>query len=91
MFSIATELGGVLKARDRMGSQTNRPPSSHILFSRLEFTRSSGSTHAQRLEASDPGDDVLQDYGDGDIFGGGKMGGEITVGGWLESDDIDEF
>ncbi|KAG7092916.1 hypothetical protein E1B28_009221 [Marasmius oreades] len=94
---IATELAAVLKIRD--GHRSGRPPSSHRLFSALKFVKpalSAGSS-AQQLGENEGGmeDEALETIAEREE--GGLWNEEHqdnlreNVGGWLDSDDIEEF
>ncbi|KIM86641.1 hypothetical protein PILCRDRAFT_64773, partial [Piloderma croceum F 1598] len=97
---VAIELGGWLKAKDRLGSSRSSnllPPRTHRLFSNLTFSRtgSSGALLGERDEVDTMGGDELSvnvaalrtEIGDGRE----KDVSAETSGGWLESDDIEEF
>jgi cell cycle checkpoint protein len=85
---IAMELGGVLKARDAMHLSPNAPPASHRLFSNLVFkygTDAVGGT--QQLGEGDVDEEPVQERRErGDWSDMAKPGG-----GWLDSDDIEDF
>jgi hypothetical protein len=89
MISVATELGGILKARGINGA-LNQPPSSHKLFSRLVFIKNGGNGLAQELAEGDMEDTDMEDAEDDEGQRGRNMGEEKMRGGWLESDDIED-
>ncbi|PPQ71519.1 hypothetical protein CVT26_010390 [Gymnopilus dilepis] len=100
---LILELGGLLKAYDVSHSIPfkHKPPPIHRLFSRMEFMRSSsasmgsGKTLDEKGDGTDVVDDgagLVEDEGrDLGVFSPGVAGKEEHLGGWLESDDIDEF
>lgn len=91
MVGIATELGGVLKARDNTDTPEAKPPSSHRTFSRLAFVLNDGNDRMLELGEGDPGDDIGRDvYGDEGIQSCRSWDKERANGGWLESDDIED-
>ncbi|ESK91582.1 hypothetical protein Moror_2500 [Moniliophthora roreri MCA 2997] len=92
---IVTELGAVLKAKDirAPGVQPSWvPPATHRRFSHLQFVQSGLSDgHAQQLDESDtaPGNESLVEQEESGLLVDTKT--EAHDGGWLESDDIEEF
>ncbi|KAF9261419.1 Rad17-domain-containing protein [Marasmius fiardii PR-910] len=98
---IATELGALLKIRDRSISASIRPPPSHRLFSVLQYVKSglSTGTSAEQLGENEGG---MEDEGfvtitereEGGLWNEGDDNdsrGNSNSGGWLDSDDIEEF
>lgn len=86
--AVATELGGVLRALDRDGvARRRRAPAAHRAFSRLVFV-ADGGAGAEQLGEGDAGEEELEEE-DGWAGLGAEEGG--VDGGWLESDDIEEF
>jgi hypothetical protein len=83
---IATELGGVLKARDKGAVSGDLPPT-HRLFSRLVFEK--GGVHCQQLEEGDEEGAVEAEVEDDRRWDRGRAKGK-DIGGWLENDDIEE-
>ncbi|KIY50228.1 P-loop containing nucleoside triphosphate hydrolase protein, partial [Fistulina hepatica ATCC 64428] len=89
--TVATQLGGILKAYDAKGYPGRPAPTTHRLFSRLLFTQNS-SAQTQLAE----NDVEVQDVSmlDETVTGSGLTEqdemNELT-GGWLESDDIEDF
>ena len=96
---IVLELGAVLKAKDLASSlSTARPPKQHSLFSKMELGkwRNSNSVPAQQLDELDAGEaEYAEQQGSGGGIGNSAhvdIGGrEERKGGWLESDDIEDF
>ncbi|KAJ7510273.1 Rad17 cell cycle checkpoint protein-domain-containing protein [Mycena galericulata] len=89
---VVTELGGVLKARDAKYPARSQPPSSHRLFSSLQFVPGGESQGLRQLGEGDvsiDNVDVLDD--EGGPPGGWSESAEDVGGGWLENDDIEEF
>ena len=96
LTEIATDIGGVLKAREYTNTR-DRPPASHRLFSQLAFS-TNGDHGIQQLGENDVGNEMdeacLDDVGFGEDVRRGYLKPEVSEamgGGWLESDDIDEF
>ncbi|KAF9043051.1 Rad17 cell cycle checkpoint protein-domain-containing protein [Panaeolus papilionaceus] len=95
---VILELGGVLKARDLMQDKTSamsrrmKPPPSHRSFSRMEFVRGGAESRAGQLNERDV-DEGFAESGDGwtGLENGDVSQRETTDGGWLESDDIEDF
>ena len=88
---IVTDIGGVMKARERMAA-ISRPPLSHRLFSQLLFARGDDSSDTQQLGEEDLANDIPDanlDCAELERRAGGS--GEAAQGGWLENDDIEEF
>ncbi|KAF8650709.1 hypothetical protein AX16_005082 [Volvariella volvacea WC 439] len=86
---VAVELGGVLKALDSCGLPRTKPPKSHRTFSSLPFSRDNTSSRSKALSP----DDVEMEYAleeEGERGTAALKVGE-SAGGWLESDDIEEF
>jgi cell cycle checkpoint protein len=89
---MVIELGGILKAKDASYAASSfKPPPIHKLFSKLEFIRGGSSVHPQQLEESNiveagqhfDEDETLDTYTC-------SMTKE-QLGGWLDSDDIEDF
>lgn len=88
---MVLELGGILKAKDALHASSFKPPLTHKLFSKLEFIREGSSVHAQQLEESNIAeagqhfdeDETLDTY----TYPMTKE----QQGGWLDSDDIEDF
>lgn len=92
---MALELGTVLKLKQvqRAGSGLDKLPSSHSLFSRLVFTTGDGQK-GQQVDEDLVGDEDQLPAEEGLGFGLGKRKKDEddgATGGWLESDDIEEF
>lgn len=85
---VAIELGGLLNARDQVTSRP-RPPSSHRLFSSLKF---SSGTHFGFTQSLDEKDVEIPRVDDEDEASLRLPRRDVEAdGGWLESDDIEEF
>ncbi|GLB41209.1 putative rad17 cell cycle checkpoint protein [Lyophyllum shimeji] len=88
---VAMELGGVLKARDAvMDSALPRPPASHRRFSSLSFALGAPFGHTQTLDETEvnvPLDDSEAEV----LVRPTRKATEAEEGGWLDSDDIEEF
>lgn len=83
------ELGGILKARDREpgSSVLPRPPITHRLFSSLGFTF---ATPGDALPLGESELNSFEESFEEDYVG--KLPAEKQEsGGWLDSDDIEEF
>ena len=92
---IATEVGGVLKARTMYAFEDEEiPPSQHRLFSDLKFVRDEGG--AKPLGEFDEAGEEEKEMRGGSLGSRGwdgyreKEAGAVN-GGWLENDDIEEF
>lgn len=89
-IDVVLELGGILKAKDEAQTPPSfKPPSIHKLFSKMEFIRGGSDVNAQILEEADivePGPHFDEDK---------SLSTHSTTreqqGGWLDSDDIEEF
>ncbi|KAI0916087.1 hypothetical protein AcV7_007186 [Taiwanofungus camphoratus] len=88
---IALELGAVLKARELTGGNSAAAPTTHKLFTRLEFMKA--TTVPVQLPEDGDGEQEPELLDDEQGFGGVGYGGneEGLGGGWLEGDDIEEF
>ncbi|KAH9475883.1 Cell cycle checkpoint protein RAD17 [Psilocybe cubensis] len=93
---VVLEVGGVLKAQDAIQNSkyARPPPPVHKLFSQMTFTRTGNTVRASQLDERDDfqADQQLGLDRDLDMVSPSsiyKMAEE--KGGWLESDDIDEF
>ncbi|KAL0563836.1 RFC checkpoint protein Rad17 [Marasmius crinis-equi] len=91
---IATELGAALKLRD--SQRSTRPPVSHRRFSVLQFVKPEMSTSsAEQLGESEAGmeDEALAAAAEREEGGLWNEEGDSrqNSGGWLDSDDIEEF
>ena len=84
----------MLKAYDAKGLPVGvkKPPASHRLFSRLDYVRGMDGISAQQLEEKQCFEDE-PNFGDGsdDLFPLSTYSHEQNVGGWLESDEIEDF
>jgi len=92
IIDIVTEIGGVLKAREHVVTRS-RPPASHRLFSQLMFARGDGES-GQQLEEEDLGNDMpdgMLDLELAELESKGSGLGDVAHGGWLETDDIEDF
>ncbi|KAJ7856757.1 Rad17 cell cycle checkpoint protein-domain-containing protein [Mycena olivaceomarginata] len=89
---VATGLGGVLKARDAKQTQT-QAPGSHRLFSSLPFVSGGDSRGLSQLGEGDlPPSDNVDVPDDGGARGGWAHVEDVDEGGgWLDSDDIEDF
>ncbi|KAL1690461.1 Rad17 cell cycle checkpoint protein-domain-containing protein [Schizophyllum commune] len=85
---VVTSLGGVLKARDIGPPQTRAPPT-HRLFTTLNFARGAGGDDEQldETDAVVTSEPAMEDQ-DWDAGYGTQ---DKKDGGWLESDDIEDF
>jgi hypothetical protein len=89
--TIAIDFGGVLRARDALGCQP-LPPSSHRLFSKLVFMKEKRLQGVQIVEGDHGGDMREEAGGEQQTEQERKRAGlDEPDGGWLESDDIEEF
>lgn len=88
---MVTGLGGVLKARDaKQGGP--QAPGSHRLFSSLQFVSGGENRGLQQLGEGDvPSDNVDIPEEGGPRGGWSANADELEGGGWLESDDIEDF
>ncbi|KAG6861179.1 hypothetical protein C0995_002986 [Termitomyces sp. Mi166 len=87
---VATELGGVLNARDQVtGGFLPRPPRSHRLFSSLVFSLGSQFGFTQSLDEKEVVIPRVDGEDDASLWLPRRD--VETEGGWLESDDIEEF
>lgn len=86
------ELGGVLRAKDTLGSTTLPPPGSHQLFSKLSFMFGKSFGNMDMLNESDLGGRANRSYEEEeDQVSWTCKHQEYDEEGWLESDDIEEF
>jgi len=84
------EVGPILKAIDMTASPSRRPPNAHKLFSKMEFVRGGNNPQVQQLNESDePMDNGGDDGAQTESFSSSVV--EKRMGGWLESDDIEDF
>ncbi|KAL1747170.1 Rad17 cell cycle checkpoint protein-domain-containing protein [Schizophyllum fasciatum] len=84
-----TAIGGILKARDA-GPPHMRAPPTHRLFTKLSFARGVGNDDEQLDETEVAvSDEATMDQGLDWSMGYGVEA--KTHGGWLESDDIEDF
>ncbi|KAK0235412.1 Rad17 cell cycle checkpoint protein-domain-containing protein [Armillaria nabsnona] len=84
---VPIELGGVLRARDASHYVTViKAPPGHRSFSRMMFVRAMGDAAEQLGEAEADGREVNDE-----VFLNGEDEKASRKGGWLESDDIEEF
>ncbi|KAG6820461.1 hypothetical protein H0H93_000215 [Arthromyces matolae] len=88
-LQVATELGGVLNARDRVAKGESRPPTSHRLFSNLKFSMGTSFGVAHTLDEKEA---EMRRVDDDDSVGSrpARRVDEVD-GGWLEGDDIEDF
>jgi cell cycle checkpoint protein len=84
------EVGPILKAIDMTASPSRRPPNAHRLFSKMEFVRGGNSPQVQQL---DENDEPMYNGGDEEAQTENFLSSvvEKRMGGWLESDDIEDF
>jgi cell cycle checkpoint protein len=84
------EVGPILKAIDVTAPPLRRPPHAHKLFSKMEFVRGGNNAQVQQLDEDDK---PLYNGGDGEAQSESFPGSveEMKMGGWLESDDIEDF
>ena len=92
---MVLELSGILKAKDAVQlspSSSFKPPPIHKLFSSLEFIRGGSGMNVQRLEAADIVE-ISQHFNEDDTPSADtrSMMTSEQQGGWLDSDDIEEF
>jgi hypothetical protein len=85
--AVATELGAILKAWDMAGVQP-QAPSSHRTFSNLIFRRAGGE-NGMHLEEGDTVD--MPEAEESPPERGRNARADQSEGGWLESDDIEDF
>ncbi|KAL1662981.1 Rad17 cell cycle checkpoint protein-domain-containing protein [Schizophyllum commune] len=85
---VVTSLGGVLKARDLGPPQTRAPPT-HRLFTNLNFARGAGGSDEQldETDAVVTSEPAMEDQD----WDAGYDTQDKRAGGWLESDDIEDF
>ncbi|KAF9481743.1 Rad17-domain-containing protein [Pholiota conissans] len=90
---VILELGGVLKAREANPNKSLSPiPPVHRLFSRMEFTRTGNTGRLQQFNEGDLLADEMPEHDPYyDAISPTSRHGEKEQGGWLESDDIDDF
>ncbi|KAF8066926.1 Rad17 cell cycle checkpoint protein-domain-containing protein [Lyophyllum atratum] len=89
---VAMELGGVLKARDTVNtSSLPRPPASHRLFSSLKFSFGAPFGQAQALDEKEMHTPAEENDADLSFRPASGKAAEVEEGGWLDSDDIEEF
>ncbi|KAG6918805.1 hypothetical protein DXG01_011557 [Tephrocybe rancida] len=87
---VAVELGGVLKARDHASTEPSlRPPHSHRLFSTLKFALGASFGVAQNLDEKEV--DISRADGEDDGSVRPLRRDMEAEGGWLDSDDIEDF
>ena len=89
---MVLELGGILKVKDAShASSSFKPPPTHKLFSKLEFIRGGSSVHLQQLEESN-NVEVGQHFDDDETLDSYTCSmTKEQQGGWLDSDDIEDF
>ncbi|KAJ7148701.1 Rad17 cell cycle checkpoint protein-domain-containing protein [Mycena crocata] len=87
---VVTELGGVLKARDTKQARPQAPPS-HRLFSNLQFVSGAENKGLRQLGEGETPSDNVEVPEDNGARGGWAADVEEGGGGWLESDDIEDF
>jgi len=97
---IVLELSSILKASDAESRrhqlsqpQVFKPPSMHHLFSRMEFTRTTGNgIRSQQLDEGDVGlHQEFESLVNGHTSSQSNTKAVKDQGGWLESDDIEDF
>jgi hypothetical protein len=84
---MVLEVGPILKAIDLTGPASRRPPKAHKLFSKMEFMRGGENSQMQQLDEDDGplADEAAQFESVPSCLG------EEPRGGWLESDEIEDF
>jgi cell cycle checkpoint protein len=88
---MVLELGGILKAKDASHTSSSfKPPPVHKLFSKFEFVRGGSSVHAQKLEELSIAEAGQYFEEDETLYITRSMTKE-QQGGWLDSDDIEDF
>ncbi|TRM58560.1 Rad17 cell cycle checkpoint protein-domain-containing protein [Schizophyllum amplum] len=87
---VITGLGGVLKARDS-GPLQARAPSSHRLFTQLKFMRGAAGDEEQLQENEVAVEEEATLDSDQQVDAGYAVDEDRQDGGWLESDDIEDF
>ncbi|KAJ3520257.1 hypothetical protein NM688_g9188 [Phlebia brevispora] len=88
---IATDIGAVLRARDSADTLRMRPPSSHRLFSRLQFTRDASSSAEIADDQNIVQEDKMLFEENMPTAGAEAAQSDADRGGWLDSDDIEDF
>ena len=89
---MVLELGGILKAKDASCiSSSFKPPPIHKLFSKIEFIRGGNSAHAQQLEESNIAEPEEYFVEDETLDTCTRSMTKEQQGGWLDSDDIEDF
>ncbi len=87
---IAMEVGGVLKARDALGTaHALRGPPSHKAFSGMRFVLAKCGAGAQLGETEGDEHDASADVDDAIVVG--EEDSAAKKGGWLDGDDIEPF
>lgn len=90
---VVLELGGIFKAHQSRRNHDFKVPPSHSLFSCMQFTRTGNAVRAQQIdEGNSPHlsqEEVVQEglFNDTEI----PPRAREETGGWLESDDIEDF
>lgn len=89
---IVLELGGILKAHQSRRNHDFKAPPSHSLFSRMQFTRTGGAFRAQQIDEGDSAHLTQEVVREG-LFDDTETPppAREEIGGWLESDDIEDF
>ncbi|KAG2004670.1 hypothetical protein CC2G_003205 [Coprinopsis cinerea AmutBmut pab1-1] len=83
---VILELGPMLKLKDRSADRQSRPPKSHRLFSSPVFVYGSNGPQTSQIDEKDAADEVPDEE---ELEP--TVVAEESTGGWLESDDIEEF
>jgi cell cycle checkpoint protein len=89
---IVLELGGILKAHQSQSNRDFKAPPSHALFSRIQFTRTGSAVRAQQIGEGDSAH-LSQEVVQQGLFDDTETPAPAReeTGGWLESDDIEDF
>ncbi|KAF8811186.1 P-loop containing nucleoside triphosphate hydrolase protein [Phlegmacium glaucopus] len=96
-IDVVLELGGILKAKDAVQSPASssfKPPPVHKLFSEMKFIRGGSSVNAQQLDEADiveNGQHFDEDESLGIDTHPMMTKDQQQQGGWLDTDDIEEF
>ncbi|KAF8811191.1 hypothetical protein BYT27DRAFT_7221588 [Phlegmacium glaucopus] len=96
-IDVVLELGGILKAKDAVQSPASssfKPPPLHKLFSEMKFIRGGSSVNAQQLDEADiveNGHNFDEDESLGIDAHPMMTKDQQQQGGWLDTDDIEEF
>lgn len=90
---IVLELGGILKAHQSRINHDFKAPPSHGLFSRMQFTRTGSAVRAQQIDEAESAAHLSQEVVQQGLFDDTETSPSAReeTGGWLESDDIEDF